>query len=161
MFLPQLHSTSRTSGLRFVTVTMIRSMICTREILYTVMSKLRDKANKWLQLRSIWLWSNEQSSIGECRRFLWFLVKKSPAAAVVRYREVEKRGISKRSMSSLQLPCCLELPWCSVSKDQIGFPSPSFSSRFFHKWRQKLYLQFVLLIADFFHDNPLRVQEMG
>ncbi len=33
-----------------------------------------------------------------------------------------KRGISKRSMSSLQLLRCLELPWCSVSKEQIGFP---------------------------------------
>lgn len=69
-----------------------------------------------------------------------------------------KRGILKRSMSSLQLLCCLELPWCSVSKGQIGFPSLSFLSRFFHKCRQKIYLQLVFLIADFFHGEPYRVQ---
>lgn len=90
------------------------------------------------------------------RCFLWLLVKKS--AAAVRRGEVEK-GVSERSMSSLQLLRCLELHWCSVPTNRLDFPHHQFHPDFFHKCRQKIYLQFVFLIADFFLEVPRRVQE--
>lgn len=46
-------------------------------------------------------------------------------------------------MSSFQLPWCLTLPRCSVSKEQIGFPWPLFSSRYFSTNADKIYSQFV------------------
>lgn len=62
-------------------------------------------------------------------------------------------------MSSLQLPRCLKLPRCSISKEQIGFPWPLFSSRYFSTNADKIYWQFVFYVADFILTVPRKVQE--
>ncbi|KAF0040000.1 hypothetical protein F2P81_008235 [Scophthalmus maximus] len=102
------------------------------------------------------------TSTGEAAAFFGFLVKKSPAATAVRYQEVEKRGISKRSMSSLQLLRCLELHRCGVFQraDWMSF-AIVFIQIFFspHKCRRKIYLQVVFPIADLFHGESYGVQE--
>lgn len=107
-----------------------RRMTRARGSLYTVMQKLRDKANKWLQLHSIWLWSNEQSSIGECRHFLWFLVKKSPAVAAVRYREVEKEVF--RNDLCHPYSCCVVLNYLDAAfpKNRLDFLRHRFHTDF-------------------------------
>ncbi len=93
------------------------------------------------------------------RRFLWFLVKKSAAAAAVRYREVEKEVFQNDLCHPYS--CCVVLNYLDAAfpKSRLDFLSPSFSSRFFHKCRQKIYLQFVFLIAGVFRDQPCSAQQ--
>lgn len=53
--------------------------------------------------------------------FIWFPGRDISCSHSSLISRSGKRGILKWCMSSLQLLRCLELPWCSISKEQIKF----------------------------------------
>ena len=142
---------------------MLQKHVC-QTLKSVVVQLLRDKSTKWPPPRlGRVLIKRREEAAAPAAALLSFLVKNSPAATAVRYQEVEKRGILKRSVSSLQLLRCLELRGCSVFPDS-GLDVPR--HRFFlglqifpQLQAKKIYLQFVFLIADLFQGESRRVQE--
>lgn len=70
------------------------------------------------------------------------------------------KGVFWNNLLSLHLPWCLKLPWCSISREQIGFPCSIFLSRYFPPNADKIYLHFVFL-RGWFHPHHAAMQSSG
>lgn len=99
-----------------------------------------DKSTKWLLLHSIWLRSNERSQVGgkaplsliPGRNDSWI-----PAAAVVRYWEVEKEVFQDDLCHPYS--CCVVLNYLDAAfpKPRLNFPRHRFHPDFFPQMQAK------------------------
>lgn len=98
----------------------------------------------------------------EKRRFLWFLAEMIPGFLQPQWSDIEKW--KKRYFKTIYvILTAAVLSWITLMQ---RFQSPDWISLaivfiqiFFHKCRQKIYLRFVRLIADFSLRWPRRVQQ--